>query len=456
MGMKKGLNAVFAAGLLAALLLCLAKAVFAPAEINEYENRYMEQFLPLSFDSYKSGEFQDAAELALGDQLPFAVNAKEQYNLRVSEITGSIFDRIVAHHKAAVAAGKEEPTAEELAAMKAAEEARIAAEKAAAEKEAYEKLQKELSLGIYKGERNVVQTGSGEVYYRLPSGRLIFGNHLLFEKRFLSGEQKNLDRYISSANAVIARHDDIEFYMYYIEKETDVDFQTGERSGIFEYLYDNINIPEENKRCFMVDSFEDFDKWFYKTDHHWAAEGSYRGYVQVLDMLCPGDTPLEIKGSTVIGTMTGSKATGSEAERYKDTVSVYEMDYPGVTVLQNGAKGHEYGRQLAYVKHVKEGGSLYTKAIYRSVYGPDNGETVIINENSDGGSILILGESYDNALMLPLSNHFNTIYNVDLRNYKTQTGKTFDFDSYVREHGITRVLLIGSLEYYVQSQFVIK
>ena len=132
------------------------------------------------------------------------------------------------------------------------------------------------------------------------------------------------------------------------------------------------------------------------------------------------------------------------------------MYYPEVTVIQNGVKGHEYGRQLAYVKHVKEGGSLYTKAIYRSVYGPDNGETIIINENSDGGSILILGESYDNALMLPLSEHFNTIYNVDLRNYKAQTGKTFDFDSYVKEHEITRVLLIGSLEYYVQSQFVIK
>ena len=471
--MKTAVNAVFAAGVLTALLTGLGKAALLPEDINEYENRYMEQFVPLTVESYLDGSFQEQAEKALADQLPWAIDAKKSYNTAVSGFTGSVFDALTRGYREAAAAEdarrlEEEKKAEEerlAAEEKALQEAKDAEEKAALEakleaerqaREAEIRLQNELSRGIYRGVRNEVKVDSAERYFTLPSGRLVYKEHLMYENRFLAGEQKKLDDHIEAINSLVARHPEITFYTYYIEKETDVNFQTGERSGIFEYLHDNIDLPDENKRGFMIDRFSDFDAWFFKTDHHWCGTGSYRGYTQVLDMILPGEAPLEPLEYTEIGKLSGSKATGTDTERYTETVGVWSYDFKPVTITLNGEKSSEYGRQLAYVQRIKDGGTPLENAKYGAVYGPDSGEAIFENPESDNGSILILGESYDNALLMLLSQHFSTLYSVDLRNYKAQTGKVFSFDSYVKEHGIDRVLLIGNLDYYVLQAFILK
>ncbi|MBQ4234311.1 MAG: hypothetical protein II700_05370, partial [Firmicutes bacterium] len=358
------MNAVFAAGVLTALLTGLGKAALLPEDINEYENRYMEQFAPLTVESYLDGSFQEQAEKALADQLPWAIDAKKSYNTAVSGFTGSVFDALTRGYREAAAAEdarrlEEEKKAEEerlAAEEKALQEAKDAEERAALEakleaerqaREAEIRLQNELSRGIYRGVRNEVKVDSAERYFTLPSGRLVYKEHLMYENRFLAGEQKKLDDHIEAINNLVERHPEITFYTYYIEKETDVNFQTGERSGIFEYLHDNIDLPDENKRGFMIDRFSDFDAWFFKTDHHWCGTGSYRGYTQVLDMILPGETPLEPLEYTEIGKLSGSKATGTDTERYTETVGVWSYDFKPVTITLNGEKSSEYGRQLA-------------------------------------------------------------------------------------------------------------
>ncbi len=469
--MKTFINAAFAAGVLAALIAGLGKAALLPEEINEYENRYMEQFAPLTVESYLDGSFQDQAEKALGDQLPWALDAKKSYNEQVSELTSGIFEGLTAEYRAQVRKEEEERLEEErkaeeerlAAEEKALKEAKDAEERAALEakreaerlaREAEIKLQNELSMGIYRGVRNPVKLETAERYFTLPSGRLVLKDHLMYANRFLDGEKSKLDSYIKGANSLIARHPEISFYTYYIEKETDVNFVSGERSGIFEYLHEGIDLPDEQKRGFLIDRFSDFDAWFFKTDHHWSGTGSYRGYTQVLDMLLPGETPLKPVEYVEIGKLSGSKATGSDTERYTETVGVWTYDLKPVTITLNGSRSSEYGRQLAYVKRIKDGGSMLQEAKYGAVYGPDSGEAIFENPDSDNGSVLMLGESYDNALLLLLSQHFTTLYSVDLRNYKNQTGKTFNFDKYVAERSIDRVLLIGNLDYYVLPAFI--
>ncbi len=467
------MNTVFAAGVLVALIAGLGRAVLLPEEINEYENRYMEQFAPLTVSSYLDGSFQEQAEKALGDQLPWATEAKKAYNERVSELTGRIFDRLTAEQRRKAAEEEERRLAEEqkaeeerlAAEEKALKEAKDAEERAALEakreaerlaREAEQKLRDELAKGIYRGKRDPVKTEEAERYFTLPSGRLVMKEHLMYANRFLDGEKAKLDEHIKAMNSLIARHPEITFYTYYIEKETDVNFVSGERSGIFEYLHAGVELPEEHKRGFLIDRFDQFDSWFYKTDHHWCASGSYRGYTQVLDMLLPGEAPLEPLSYVEIGRLSGSKATGSDTERYAETVGVFTFDFEPVSITLNGQKSSEYGRQLAYVRRVEEGGSMLSEAKYGAVYGPDSGEAVFENPESGNGSVLMLGESYDNALLLLLSQHFTTLYSVDLRNYKAQTGKVFDFDKYVEERGIERVLFIGNLDYYVLPAFILR
>lgn len=91
---------------------------------------------------------------------------------------------------------------------------------------------------------------------------------------------------------------------------------------------------------------------------------------------------------------------------------------------------------------------------YGGVYGGDNGE-VIFDTGKDGDNILIFGNSYDNAILKLLASHFSKTYSIDLRNYEHTFGEKFDFDSYVREHDISKVLFIGDISFYTMSEFMI-
>ena len=128
-------------------------------------------------------------------------------------------------------------------------------------------------------------------------------------------------------------------------------------------------------------------------------------------------------------------------------MSIYLFDYPPMTITVNGQQA-DYGQQDKLVN-----GEL-TQVSYGAVYGGDDGE-VVFDTGKDGDNILIIGESYDNAVLKLLAGHFSKTYSIDLRNYEAAFGKKFDFDEYVSQHDITKVLLIGNVDYYVADEFMI-
>ena len=90
---------------------------------------------------------------------------------------------------------------------------------------------------------------------------------------------------------------------------------------------------------------------------------------------------------------------------------------------------------------------------YGGFYGWDAGEVTFSAGRTDRENILILGESYDNAVIKMLATHFNHTYAVDLRYYEAYMGEKFSFSDYVEERGITQVLLIGNIDYYLMDEF---
>jgi len=430
--MKK-LNWLFAISVVLVLIACLAVSIFLPKEINEYENRYMEQYATFGASSFFSGEFQDQAELALGDQLPLAVTIKKMYNSSVSFVSTKILNKVL----------------DVLYANNPSKD--VTEDDTGLEKE--DPIYADLDRGIYRGVRRDVKNDPSSMYISFSSGMRLYKNHLMYGFTQLDWVKNELDLWLNSANTLISEYPNIKFYSYYIEKENEVDFVAGERSGLFDYLYGKIDLAPEDKRGFFIDNFEDYDSWFYRTDHHWSAYGSYRGYTQVLDMILPDEIPLESNACIELGSLSGSKAKEQETQNYTETISVLDMDFSPVEVYINGSSAKSYGEQERYIREVKDGTLEATKFTYGSVYGWDNGETILSNGAKDTGNILILGESFDNALLLPLAQHFSKIYSIDLRNYKTQVGKDFDFDSYVKEHNIERVLFIGNVDYFILEAF---
>lgn len=400
----------------------IIKLAFFPVDINEYENRYAEQLPSYTLESWLDGSFQDGIETALSDQLPAAMKAKEAYNNVFTAYNTWVLQAVMDY------AGKES------------------------------KETADMQEGVLEVGEDSVQTikDSSVFYWTLPdSNRQVLAGHLMSANRFLAREQEKLDIRIQNINSTVSAHPELMFYLYYIEKETDVNFVTGESSGIFEYLHDNVStISEENKRRFHILSFDDFDSQFYRTDHHWNNQGSYLAYTQILAWLLPGERPLVPLAEYELGSFAGSKTANSSAPGYIDTFRAYEFGYPDMTVIQNSKPVSDYGSQSKCITMVRETGNPLDYVSYGTFYGDDAGEVVFHNKTSKNGSILIIGESYDNALLKLLASHFTDLYSIDLRNYEAQIGDAFSLQQYLNKHSdIGRILLIGNLDYYVLDSF---
>lgn len=376
------INRAFFLLLVFILLAGLLTTVFFPDEINYYENRYANKLSPLTGAAYADGSFQDAMESALSDQVQFSRLAKKCYNYALASSAVPFV--------------------------------------------------------------SLLENSTHDYVY--SNGIAFYEGKIVYTQTGLDWRKDALDAKAENLNAAIAAHPELEFYAYYIEKDTDINFTTGQKLGASQYMFSMLNIPQERKVIYEIDSFKDFDERFYDTDHHWNYIGSYEGYKDIISLLS-GDEPLEPTDVFHSGLrFAGSKAM-SLGKFYTDEMSIYLFDYPPMTITVNGQQA-DYGQQDKLVN-----GEL-TQVSYGAVYGGDDGE-VVFDTSKDGDNILIIGESYDNAVLKLLAGHFSKTYSIDLRNYEAAFGKKFDFDEYVSQHDITKVLLIGNVDYYVADEFMI-
>lgn len=75
---------------------------------------------------------------------------------------------------------------------------------------------------------------------------------------------------------------------------------------------------------------------------------------------------------------------------------------------------------------------------------------------TDRENVLVIGESYDNAILKLLASHFGRTYSVDLRYYRNYLGSDFSLSDYLRRNSITKVLLIGNVDYYISPDFALE
>lgn len=382
--MRKFFQYAFVLSILLFLTLGLVRTVFFPVEINEYENRYANRIAAPTLTGFSDGTFQKSVEDALSDQVPLANYFKKAYNLFNSYGLKAIITPVM----------KLVP----------------------------------------------------DHYIQVENVRL-YNDFITYRTRVLSNMTQLLDEKMVNYNELFAKHPDLPIYAFYIEKDTDVDFETGAQVESGAYVMEHLALPAERKAIFTVDNFEQFSSWFYHTDHHWRAEGALEGYRQALALLKPEEAPLLPQGELEeIGTFSGSKANGKLAA-FSETFRAYRYDYPQMTITINGKPAADYGNQDAFF--AGQGGNL----TYGNFYGGDDGEIIFETGTQGRGNILVVGESYDNAILKQLASHYDNTYSIDLRYYKARMGKVFNFTEYVQEHEIDTVLLIGNIDFYTSADF---
>ena len=382
---KKIIDNIFTIFVFLILIVGLLNTILNSDDINYYENRTAYKMPKLSISKIFDKTFQDDVELAFSDQIPLATTMKKEYNFLHNVTTNIVAD-----------------------------------------------------IGFKNNCSNrYIQLGESTVSYGCDK-------NLVYYLGYISYDKESYDNRIASINKTLA-DTPVDIYIYYIEKDTDINFTTNEKSDIYDYLKKNINSDKIYK--YEINSFEEFKDKFYKTDHHWNYKGSYLAYTQLVKILT-NDEPLKYKDKVCLNNnFSGSKASFSGATHfYKEEFCAYEFKFPNYDIYINGEKS-DYGNQEYHINNPKKDVS------YGSFYGYDDGEIIFDNHDNSKENILIVGESYDNAILKLLASHFNKTYSIDLRNYERENNKKFNYLEYLNDNNIDKVLLIGNKDYFAMGEF---
>ena len=378
-------NFIFLLILSAYLLLGLSSTILGRKDINYYENRTAYKLPSFNLNDILAGEYQNNIEYAFSDQIPGASNMKKAYNF----INGVSSISIV---------------------------------------------------------RFTLNDSYNNKYINLGNGTVMFGKeqNLVYYPGYINYSKEDYQNRVSSINKTL-ENTEVDTYIYYIEKDTDVYFETNEKNDVYTFLKENINSDKLYR--YEINNFDEFNKYFYKTDHHWNYKGSYKAYTELVKILTT-DEPLDYTDEFCINKkFSGSKATFSGASQlFKEKFCAYKFDFPDYDIYINGEE-NDYGKQDYLFDNRDESVS------YGTFYGWDDGEIIFDTHNLDKENILIVGESYDNAILKLLASHFNKTFSIDLRNYERENGKKFNYKEYLEKNDIDKVLLIGNIDYFKMKEF---
>lgn len=370
----------------ASLLLFWLVPFLGQKDVSETENRSLAKLPAFSVDAFLKGDFQDALEDAAGDQLLF------------SEETRSLI--------------------------------------------------RDLQASALTAEQNLLYRADPSLrsgYTEITEGYYAYqgDEHRIVEKpRDYSDGADSLAAFAEAWNSLSG----VRRYLYFINNSRTVDFDRPEDSGrVYEWIRSFLDL--DGSACFSFDSYEDYCRLFYQTDHHWNDEGFYRGYTEILALLKPDDAPAgpgeRLETDAVFN---GSYARITKSLRGDEHFVVRSFDLPKYAVSMNGKRG-TYGRLKAYLSGRFAADPLTNH--YANCYGGDYGEIVYDFGTEGKGRLLLVASSYSNPVNALIASHFDQTRVIDLRYYEEYAGHPFDPAAYVQENGIDTVLFLGDVKLFL-------
>lgn len=188
-----------------------------------------------------------------------------------------------------------------------------------------------------------------------------------------------------------------------------------------------------------VNSYNDYSKYFYQTDHHWNHVGSYQGYKDIVELLKVKEKPVKPTGEiTLDNKFYGSMAKNSKAIREYEKFTYYDFDLKEHSEYINGLKG-QYGKE-------KGDNNIAYLNLYAYIYGNDSGEIVFDFDNNKKDNLLIIGSSYTNPINKLVASHYNKTYILDPRYYRNYDGSKASLKEYIDDYHIDKVLILVSTD----------
>ena len=267
------------------------------------------------------------------------------------------------------------------------------------------------------------------LYGKKDSLYLIANRH-----NFTLNKAKLLNEFASTINQSVLDNPHVSFYMYYVTLDRDIRFDNDSKSGFWEYLLSRMDLPPTHTDELHVSSFEDYKKYFMRTDHHWSYKGIYEAYTQLYNMLgleSQGETQLkpiekspdptlnpvkcqyESDGKTILVSTSysdsRSRITGS-LELFQEPFKAYRYQFPPMVITVEGEK-IEMGDEESFFNGDRPENQLR----YREFYGYNNAETIFTTKRDSRPNILVFGNSYFKPLLKMIASHYHQTYSIYLR-----------------------------------------
>lgn len=281
-----------------------------------------------------------------------------------------------------------------------------------------------------------------ELYNSKDRHRAAFNceDYLVYYPDALTDKQRNIvEENIKKYNHLNTLSD---VYYYFVNDSSVMDFTTNQKVTDYTKLLKQKLKGKYHFSSFEYKDFNDYKKWFYKTDHHWDYRGSYRGYQEITKLLKIPEAIKPVSTFTDDRFYYGSLARTTQNLNYHDDFSFYIFDLP-----KHSTKVNRKPVAYDHLKECAERNEDYRKSQftqYSICYGNDFAEVIYDFNQPKKENLLVIANSFSNPINALIAMNYNKTYIIDLRHFKNTFGFDFNFVDYTTEHDIKKTLLILS------------
>lgn len=210
------------------------------------------------------------------------------------------------------------------------------------------------------------------------------------------------------------QYPDIKTYVYKCSRiEELINSEYPYQDKLWEAIQLQLN-PNITSSKLEIDSIYDYQKYYFKTDHHWNATGAYQGYKDIIGMINKDydiGEPKEIKNEIVYPYQFKGNIINNMYINETDNINDYaledirEFDF----YIDDELKDYYEIKEL-----YKEQGNQTSYTDYEYYYGISAATKVFDFYNEDKPNLLIIGSSYCNVNGLWIASHFNKTVFIDV------------------------------------------
>lgn len=191
------------------------------------------------------------------------------------------------------------------------------------------------------------------------------------------------------------------------------------------------------------------EKIYYGTDHHWTTLGAYYGYSKWAEIT--GREPVAYETEVVSDDFLGTMHSQARVSVAVDVIEAYIPKVLRENHFDTQMQVY-YDLSEEYKTTLYEEKYLDTKNQY-AYFLDDNHPFIQINtgaasSQTEGKSLFILKDSYANCFVPFLTEHYETIYIMDLRYFR---GKLFPFMEEYAEKGNMDILVLYNVIHFIEE-----